>query len=96
MKYIETTIEHLAAFDGNAELSPAPDNENSRCVKIGQDHYMPFIGWMRFDEEADSWVEVDPEDEETMMNFLSENSRFREVTQKEAGEKFSDNVEFSE
>ena len=96
MKYIETTIEHLAAFDDKARLSPAPDNENTICITLGQEHYMPFIGWMKYNDESENWIEVDPEDEEKIMNYLSETSRFREVSQKEAGERFSDNVEFTD
>ncbi len=96
MKYLATTIEHLAAFDDKAELVPAPDNERARCIAIEHDKYMPFIGWMKYDEEAENWVEVDPEDEDRLMNYLSETYNFREVSQKEAGDKFSKNVDFLE
>ncbi len=96
MKYLATTIEHLAAFDKESVIEPAPDNPNTSCVTIGRDHYMPFIGWMKYDEESENWVEVDPEDEEKIMNYLSETYHFREISQKEAGEKFSNNVDFVE
>ena len=96
MKYIETKVEHLAAFEDGVKIVPAPDAAETRCLSIGEEHFMPFVGWMKYDPESESWLEMIPEDEESILNHLAESCAFREVSQKEAGEKFSNNVEFLE
>ena len=96
MKYIETKLDHLAAFDDSVKIVPSPDAGEATCLSIGEEHYMPFVGWMKYDSESESWVEIDPEDEESFMNHLAENCTFREVSQRDAGERFSNNVEFLE
>ena len=96
MKYIETQINHLALYHADVHIADAPDNGNNSCLKIADDYFMPFIGWMKYDPSNDGWTEITQDEEDTIVTKLSESCAFRELSTKEAGEMFSDDVEFIE
>lgn len=93
MKYVEVKVEHLAACS-EVQIEHTPEEAGIQCLKIADEYFMPFTGWLKFDVESGEWVEIDPEEEESLMIHLTENVNFREISDKEAGEKFSNDVEF--
>jgi len=97
MKYIETKLDHLGAIDGEVEIAQTPpDGSGLPCLKIGGTFIMPFVGWMKFDTSTETWIELEMDEEETTINTLSEGRVLHEISKKEAGEKFSDDIEFIE
>ncbi len=94
--YVKATLKHLVATDKSSEVSFAPDGSGVQCLKAGDTFLLPAVVWMQYDAENDQWVELTAEEEEEAVNILSESCTIEQVSGKEAGEQFSDDVGFVE
>ncbi len=95
MRYVKAVLDHLVALPGDAEIvASPPDGSGVQCLKTGDAYLLPAVVWMRYDAESDQWIELSAEEEEETVNILSESCSLSEISGKEAGEKFSDDVGF--
>ncbi len=95
MRYVKAVLNHLVALPDGAEIvASPPDGSGMQCVKLADSYLLPAVVWMRYDGENDEWIELTAEEEEEAVNILSENCEIGEISGKEAGEKFSNDVGF--
>lgn len=84
MKYFEVNTRTMISIDDErTRIAPAPDEEEIDCLTIGDDVYLPFVGWMKYNGAENTWVELEQDEEEELIGMFTEECTFTEIPESE-------------